>query len=233
MSDLTPDQLKGVHILDGLDDLEFQTVARACNWKRYKKGEQIIDQMSDTQDVFFVISGRVRVVNYSASGREITLDDVKAGGHFGELAALDRQLRSASVLVLDDSLIASISPGHFKEMLLNNPEICMRVMQSMARIIRSATERIMDLSTLAANNRVQAELLRQGREAAGEEALSAEIIPIPVHSEIASRVSTTRETVARVLSDMTRRGMVERRKDRLVLTDLEALEEMVEAVRGD
>ena len=224
--------LSGVVILEGLDANEFTSLAKDARWKRYQAGEQIIDQESYTSDVFFVVSGRVRVVNYSAAGREITLDEVKTGGHFGELSAIDKRPRSASVLVLEDSMLASLNPDRFIQLMMDHPRIAVRMMQAMAQIIRNSTERIMDLSTLAANNRVQAELLSQAREVAGEDAPCAEISPIPVHWEIASRVSTTRETVARVFSDLTRQGLVKRQKDRLVITDLEELEHMVEAVRG-
>jgi CRP-like cAMP-binding protein len=53
-----------------------------------------------------------------------------------------------------------------------------------------------------------------------------------VHSDIASRVSTTRETVARVMNDLARKGIVERRKGALVIHDMRRLESLVEDVRG-
>lgn len=74
-------------------------------------------------------------------------------------------------------------------------------MRELARLLRQSTDRIMDLSTLGANNRVHAELLRLARSDAGD-GRRATISPIPSHSEIASRVSTTRETVARALGDL-------------------------------
>jgi len=49
-----------------------------------------------------------------------------------------------------------------------------------------------------------------------------------VHSDIAARVSTTRETVARVLGDLSRREIVIREKDRLIVTDTDLLAEMIE-----
>ena len=61
---------------------------------------------------------------------------------------------------------------------------------------------------------------------------AATISPIPVHGDIASRVSTTRETVARVMNDLARQGIVERTKDALVLPDVDRLREIVEEVRG-
>jgi CRP-like cAMP-binding protein len=177
------------------------------------------------------VRGRVRVVNYSVSGREITFDELASGSYFGELAAIDGAPRSANVIAVEDTLILALPRGAFLDAISQHPAVAARVMRRLASIVRSANERIMDLSTLAAQNRVQAELLRQaqGRE---RRANAAIIAPIPVHSDIASRVSTTRETVARVMNDLARKGIVERRKGALVIHDMRRLESLVEDVRG-
>jgi len=230
--DTAAHSLAHINLLSDLDAREVARVEQACSWKTYAAQEQIIDRQSDTQDVYFVVSGAVRVVIYSLSGREITLDDVPAGGHFGDLAAIDGEPRSASVMALEDTVIAALSRERFLQLLSENFKLTLRLLRSLTRIVRSSTERIMDLSTLAANNRVQADLLRLARNnMVGER--RAEITPIPVHGDIASRVSTTRETVARVLSDLSRQGVVERLKDRLVIADVDLLEDMVEEVRGE
>lgn len=224
--------LGGIRILEGLSDKVLADLERAATWRRYTDHEQIIDRQSDSTDVFFVVEGRVRVVNYSLSGKEITLEDLDTGSHFGELSALDGQPRSASVMSLDNCLIAALAQDRFLSLLKENAEISFRVLRALAGIIRNSTDRIMDLSTLAANNRVQADLLRQARSGLiGEN--QAEIKPIPVHGDIASRVSTTRETVARVLSELARTDVVERKKNVLLIKDLAKLREMVEEVRGE
>jgi len=221
-----------VHLFKSLDDDEIALVDKNCRWKRYDKGEQIIDKQSETRDVFFVIDGRVRVVNYSLSGREITLDDLSKGAYFGELSAIDSRPRSASVMALTDCLMATLSPDIFLGLCRDHSDVSFAVMSSLARIVRTSTDRIMDLSTLAANNRVHAELLRQARANMANDQ-EAWISPIPVHGDIASRVSTTRETVARVMNELARQGMVERRKSVLVVRDVERLESLVEEVRGE
>ncbi len=232
MSDHEASSLDGIQILEGLSPDVTQALVRACVWRRYADHEQIIDRQSETTDVFFVIDGHVRVVNYSLSGKEITLEDLGPGSHFGELSALDGQPRSASVMALDSSLIAALPQERFTSLLQENAIISFRVLRALASIVRNSTDRIMDLSTLAANNRVQADLLRQARSSMVSEN-QAEISPIPVHGDIASRVSTTRETVARVLSDLARQNIVERRKNVLLIKDLAQLRQMVEEVRGE
>ncbi len=232
MTDKESGTLSGIDLLEGLSGKELKAVEKSCSWRRYSAQEQIIGRQSKTTEVFFVVEGHVRVVNYSISGREITLNDLDTGSYFGELAALDSEPRSASVMSLDNSLIAALPQERFHYILEKNLGTALKLMKSLAGIVRTSTDRIMDLSTLAANNRVQADLLRQARSNM-QSGNQAHIKPIPVHGDIASRVSTTRETVSRVMNDLARQGIVERQKDTLVIPDVEVLREMVEEVRGE
>jgi CRP/FNR family transcriptional regulator, cyclic AMP receptor protein len=232
MSESDAGTLKEIGLLQSLSADELDAAARDCAWKSYAIQEQIIDRQSESTDVFFVVEGRVRVVNYSVSGREITLDDIDTGGHFGELAAIDSAPRSASVMALTPCQMAIMTQDRFVDLVEQHPAVALKVMRDLAAIVRNSTMRIMDLSTLAANNRVQADLLRL----AGSNMIDgdqASISPIPVHGDVASRVSTTRETVARVMNDLARKGVVERLKDALLVNDVEQLREMVEEVRGE
>ena len=226
------DSLQDIRLLSELDEEELSVVERNCAWKTYGANEQIIDQYSNSRDILFVAEGRVRIVNYSVSGREITFSDLEAGSHFGELAAIDGLPRSASVMALSEARIAALPAEQFHQIVLDHPEIALKLMKHLAHLVRTSTTRIMDLSTLGANNRIHADLLRLGRSLT-EDDMTATIKPIPVHSDVASRVSTTRETVARVMNDLARKGIVERQKDALVILDMERLEDMVEDVRGD
>ena len=224
-------RLQGIELLSDLDGKDLDALEKSCRWKQYAANEQIIDRQSDTRDVIFVVRGKVRIVNFSLSGREITLDDLGEGSYFGELAAIDGELRSAGVMALTDTLVASLPPDLFIKTLGKHPALALKVMIHLAHVVRRATDRIMDLSTLAANNRIHADLLRQAR-ANMKEDNTATISPIPVHGDIASRVSTTRETVARVMNELARQGIVKRTKDSLILFDVEGLQEIVEEVRG-
>ena len=225
--------LDGVALLKDLPQKDRDDLARQCRFRRYADGEHIIDGQGAGREVYFVIAGAVRVVNYSPSGREVAFDDISAGQFFGELAALDGGPRSAFVQAQSLGATAASMPAEiFIGLLQSNTKISMEIMRRMARIIRYSTERIMDLSTVGANNRVHAELLRLA-QAAGSDGNSSTISPIPHHADIASRVSTTRETVARVFSELTRAGMLQRNKSALVVSDMSRLAELVEDLRGN
>lgn len=223
--------LSNIALFEGLSATEMTTLEVASRYRRFSAQETIIERDSISTDVYFLVRGSARVVNYSLSGKEITFDDLHEGQFFGELSALDGRPRSATVIAIEDSLIVSLKAQVFLDLVLETPRLAQRLLVRLASMVRAADDRIMDLSTLAAINRVQAELLRQAR-AEGDDRNAAVIEPIPTHSDFASRVSTTRETVARVLNDLARQGIVERRRDALMIHDLQKLKQMVEEVRG-
>jgi CRP-like cAMP-binding protein len=223
--------LAGIDLLADLPDTERQRLEQRVNWHRYRVNEQIIDREAESRDVFFITRGRVRVVIYSLSGREITFDDIDAGAYFGELAALDGEPRSANVMALRPTTVAIMSPTLFRELLVSHPAVTTRVLTRLVGVVRTCTNRIMDLSTLGANNRVHAELLRLAKPELRDDN-TARIQPVPIHGDIASRVSTTRETVARVLSDLARKGVVKRAGNALMIQDFDYLADMVEEFHG-
>ncbi len=221
------ESLSGIELLSALDPAARDALAARCTWRSFSYHQEIISREMETRDVFFVVSGSVRVVNWSYSGREVSFDDIPAGGTFGELTAIDGGARSASVIALEATTVGQVAPEIFMETVLNHPETARRLMERLAGIIRRSTERIFELSVYGANIKIYADLLHKA-EPNRRDDNSAAISPIPIHSEIAARVSTTRETVARVLGDLARREIFIREKDRLIVPDVDALAELVE-----
>ena len=171
----------------------------------------------------------MQVVNFSMTGREIALARLAAGSFFGELSAIDGQQRSASVVALENCLLGSLSPQLFIEQIVSHPELAVRVLQRLAGIVRSCDERIMDLSTLGAVERVYRQLLRLAEESPVDPG-SWLIRALPTHKAIAAMASTTRETVARSVSQLAAGNIVERKGRILYLRDRERLEKLAGAL---
>ena len=163
------------------------------------------------------------------TGREIPLARLGAGSFFGELSAIDNQPRSASVVALEKCLLGSLSPKLFIDQIVGHPELAVRVLHQLAGIVRSCDERIMDLSTLGAVDRVYRHLLSLAEESPVDPG-SWLIRALPTHKSVAAMASTTRETVARSISQLARGGIVERKGRILYLRDRERLEKLAGAL---
>ena len=219
-----------MRLLEGISAAALEELAQRCRWRRFDSGQRVISREARDQDVYLIVSGRVRVTSFSAAGRQVTYRDIPAGDWFGDFAAIDGRARSADIVALEDTLLAAMDPAEFRQILHEHPAVCDHVLRRLVASVRELTERVFDLSTLGVQNRVHAELLRLAREA-GVKANTARIDPAPKHTDIASQVSTYREQVTRELSAMAKQGLVERAGGALLIPDVARLEEIVAAVR--
>jgi CRP-like cAMP-binding protein len=224
--------LKCVPLLAGLSDTSLQRLARACTWRQFEAGEQLVSYQDLSTEVFFLTSGKLRVAVYSAEGKAVLFTDLRPGTMFGEIAAIDRAGRSAGVEAIAPSTVASLSANQFERLLLEEPQLALAALKHMASEVRRLSERVVEFSTLVVQNRIQAELLRLVAEA-GQHQSQALLAPTPSLSEIADRISTHREAVSRELSRLTSIGLVRREGPNLRIKDVARLARLVREAKGE
>lgn len=218
--------LGGVALLGSLNEGERAQIAESCSWRRYAQGEQILDRDSQSNEVLFITEGEVRVVNYSASGRETAYAVFSAGSHVGEIAAIDGQTRSASVIALKSCTVAALPAERFRMLYEQHAPIASKLLRHMTGIIRITNERIAELSTVTAVQRIYRELLRLCEPS--PDGTDATISALPTQHDLASKVGATRETVARALGQLVNTGVIERRGRTLCIRDYEMLRDMAD-----
>lgn len=218
-------------IFEGDDHGLLEQLFDRSRWRHYSAHAQIIHEGSAPGDVHFVLSGKVRIVGYSDSGREVAYGEIEPGGYFGELSALDGAPRSANAVALTETLTATLRGREFAAVVARHPGLALEVMRRLTAIVREADARIMSLSTLTAANRIRADLLRLACKSMVD-ARSAMIMPSPSHADIAARVGTSRETVSRILAGLRRKGLVQCRRGALRVPDVARLAELAEARRS-
>lgn len=168
---------------------------------------------------------------YSPAGKEVTFRDLAAGDMFGELSAIDGNPRSADIVALTDCEIASISAKQFWDIVRDHPEFAAATLERLVGLVRTLSDRVFEISALNVRNRIHAEILRLARTHPIEEN-RVTISPAPTHTEIANRIGTHREAVARELNDMARAGILNRQGNAITVNDVERLARLVEDVMG-
>ncbi len=224
--------LTGIGLFEDLDAAERRRLEQRCTWRHYGAGEMVLERGSESREVLFIIDGAVNILNFSLSGREVAYATLRAGDCFGELAAIDGQPRSASVVATEKTLVAVLTSQAFLAVLKEHAEVTFKVLQRLTSMVRMGDVRIMELSTLAATQRVYAEILRMAKPDVAVPDRWV-IHPLPPLREIASRISTTRETVARALSLLYPTGMVRRKGKSLYILDRNKLEETLAALQQE
>jgi CRP-like cAMP-binding protein len=223
--------LRSVSLLQGLAPERLEALARECAWRNFETEQSIISRAAPDRDLYFIVSGRVRVTTYSAAGRQVTFRDFGPGEHFGEVAAIDGMSRSADVVGLEGGLLASLPPAALARLLREEPALAERLLRDFAGLVRRLSERVIDLSTLGVHQRLHAELLGLAR-AAGVQDNRARIDPAPKHADLASQVSTYREQVTRELSALAKAKVLGKDGHALVVLDVARLQRMVDEVKS-
>jgi CRP-like cAMP-binding protein len=215
--------LGNIDLFAGLPSEAIAEIEAKVTWHQFRPDEQVFDKESDTLEVYFVVAGSVRILSYIRPDREVALANVVAGNYFGELAAIDGKERSARVVAIEESVLASIDGPEFMGMMMRHPLVAVRVLERFARIIRALDNRVTDLSTLSEGQRVMVELVRLARP--DPRRMDGYYIPdLPNHKELASWTGATRETVAQTIGELARMGVVERRSMSLIVRDWSKLQ---------
>jgi len=223
--------LKRVPIFAKLSDNALQRIAQSCAWSQHDSGEEILSFQDSSTRILFLLSGKARVVIYSSEGKAVVFRDLAAGMMFGEIAAIDRGPRSASVEALEPCTVASLSAENFEGLLLDEPRMALATLRHLAANVRQLSERVFEFSTLLVQNRVHAELVRLAGEAGGNDQVV--LSPAPSLSDIAARISTHREAVSREFSRLGTVGILRREGANLVITSVSKLEKLVHEAKGD
>lgn len=205
---------------------------RSCRWATYGPGEEIVPYLDDRDDVYFLLKGKARVMIYSVSGKVVGFRDIEPGSLFGEYAAIDKLPRSARVEAREDMLVARLSADDFWSVMRASPRVMETMLVHLTGQVRSLTARVFEFSTLAVNNRIQAELLRlAGNPEPGSGPTL--IAPCPKHAEIAVLVSTHREAVTREISRLVKMGVIERQGHNLLIRNVDRLLQIVQDATGE
>ncbi|MEO0499355.1 MAG: Crp/Fnr family transcriptional regulator [Pseudomonadota bacterium] len=199
-------------------------VAAAAQLRAWPARAPILHLGDATDDSFILVSGGARAVAFGQGGQATMIATYRSGDLFGALpgeGAVEMEseivaetaveclcFRATDLLALAE---ARAAVGH-------------RLTRALVARLATMSRRMVAQVTLTASGRVHQELLRLAVDTDG----GAQIVsPAPVLTELAARLSTTRETVSRTVSALERRGIVRREPGQLVIAAPGRLREMV------
>ncbi len=128
--------LRSVKLFEGLQDRDLRGISLQMREVSHPKGSMLAVEGQAGVGFMVILDGDVEVT--TADGRKRGLGP---GDHFGEMALLDHEGRSATVTALTDMRLAGIPEWNFKPFLLEHPEVAYRLLQELSRRVREAETR--------------------------------------------------------------------------------------------
>src|SRR5919206_400599 len=160
--------LARVPLFADLSERDLEQLAQVAVPRTYEAGEAVFRE-GDTGDTCYVVrEGSVRVTRRHSDGRVITLAELRSGAIFGELAMFGGEERSASVEALEPTRALAILAGDLRRLMLQHPDIAVKMLEGLADRLRAANERIARQSFQTVAGRVASALLAQVKARAGD-----------------------------------------------------------------
>jgi CRP/FNR family cyclic AMP-dependent transcriptional regulator len=216
--------LQKIPLLAGVSPETLSMIGAALQLRTVERGTQVLQKGSPGDHLLFVLSGRLQAVDITEDGREIGLNLLVSGDYFGELSIVDGLPRSASVVALENSLIALLPRTQALALIYHTPLIVERLLKRMASSVRKAADYRTILGIPNASQRVFALLQQFAKIAPGGLVV---IDKLPTQQEMAIMVNTSRETVSRAIHILMSRGVVEKDLRRLIVSQPEELRRAV------
>ncbi|MFL6846512.1 MAG: Crp/Fnr family transcriptional regulator [Allosphingosinicella sp.] len=207
--------------LDDIGPEDQRAVLAKARIVKARKGQMVLGMGESSREVFLVLEGRLQALLYAANGREISLRDLAAGQLFGELAAIDGEARSASIVAATDVRLLAIPDDLFISVIGRSPQAAHWMIRRLTAQVRSLTHRVFEMSALHVQARLHCELLRLARTRGTADGI---VDPAPTHADLANRIGSHREAVTRELGVLASQDILKISRRRLQFLDLERLE---------
>lgn len=192
---------------------------------RSRANTDVVSPDDISNDVFFLLDGRVQARLVTPGGNDAILRDLGPGAIFGELAAIDGGPRSAFVVAQTDCVLARVPGEVFRSVVTGTPAVADWMVRRLSTQIRDLTQRWFELSALQVRSRLHCELARM----CGQDDEPVVLDPSPSHAEFAARIGTHREAVTREMGYLTKSGILETEgRRRMIIRDPAALKRLAE-----
>lgn len=203
-----------------LPDSDVESVAAVVSTRRHPRGAFVVTRGEPAAGLYLLSSGRVKLTIASPDGKELVLGHLDAPAHFGEASLVDGQPHTADVVAVTEAEVLVLDARDLAEVLRLQPQLGVSLIGALSERLRETITRLEDLTFYDAAHRVMRVLLNIGT--ARFEMTGIAVINRYTHYDIATLAGTSRETASRVISSLSRDGLLEI-QGRAILVDLDGL----------
>jgi CRP/FNR family transcriptional regulator, cyclic AMP receptor protein len=127
--------LERVALFEGLDEDELTRLAERFQERTVPEGGVVVEEGSTGSSFFIIAEGEVSV---SVGGELKTT--LGPGDSFGEMAVIDEDVRSASIVAATDLRLYFLTPWEFRPFVHEQPEVAWKLLQALSRRLRAAQQ---------------------------------------------------------------------------------------------
>jgi len=207
--------LSTMEIFTDLSEREREELDRITTMSTVRKSK-VFYRPEEMGEVLFILKkGIVQLYRISPEGKKLVITTLGKGSLFGEMALLGQQMHNTFAEAITDCTICVMSRSDLERLILQRPQVALRILEITGERLRDAESRLEDLAFKGIPARLSSLLLRLADE--------DDMVVGFTHQDLAEMVGTYRETATQVLNDLKSKGLIQIGRKRIKIVNHDGL----------
>ncbi|MGD9567008.1 MAG: Crp/Fnr family transcriptional regulator [Sedimentibacter sp.] len=207
-----------VPIFNHLEQEEMDEINASTHTVSYKRGEIIYHAGEQSDALYIVHEGKIKIYNLSESGKQQLLRILKPGDFTGELSLFSESTHESYSEAMENTSICIFKRSDLQKLLLKYPTISLKLLNEFSKILKDSHKQ----TTRFATERVETRIALYLAECAEENHSNTFELPM-TKVNLASYLGTTPETISRKLTDLEDEGLIKKNGKKIKILDLDGL----------
>ncbi|MGB3683517.1 MAG: Crp/Fnr family transcriptional regulator [Rubrobacteraceae bacterium] len=208
---------------DGFGIEEFEEAGLRAVERRFEPKDTIFTPGDPDDQLYFLLSGTVRLYKIYGDYKEATTALLKEGGIFGKLSLVEGRWQDVFAEAVTEAKVASIRKEAIERVIKSRPDFALRLFSSFSERLRQSDEVIESLLHREVSTRLATLLINLGSRFGGGNGSGVMLDVRLTHQDLANMIASTREAVSKVMSEFQRDGYIEVKNRKIVILDQRAL----------
>jgi len=218
------DILSGIPSFSGLSEKQIEELQEIVVNRHFNKGQLLFSEGDNGDGFYVVISGLVKIFKVSTEGKEHIMRVVGPGEPFGQVAVYGGRSFPESAQTMVKSRLLFFPRTAFVEIITKNPSLALNMLAVLSMRLREFTVHVENLALKEVPGRLAAYLIYLSDEQGENDSVTLGISK----GQLASLLSTTPETLSRILAQMAAKNLIDVMRRDITILDLEGLKGLAE-----
>ncbi len=134
--------LQHVPLFQNLNNRQLGKLAQRFVERKYEGGKEIVTQGQGGEGFFVIVSGKAEAIRVRSDGEQVVVNAFGPASFFGEMALLDKGIRTATVTTIEPTECLVLRHEDFIGLLKEDAEMAVIVLQELAKRFRMALDRL-------------------------------------------------------------------------------------------
>lgn len=211
-------------IFDGLVSADLEQIRKIAVDRFYDRGRTVFSEGDEGDGFYMVAGGRVKIYKLSLEGKEQILHIYGEGQPFGEVPVFAGKRFPANAQTLVKSHLLFFPRTEFVQLISENPSLAMNMLAVLSLRLRQFTVQVENLSLKEVPARLASYLIYLAQE----QRTQGQVVLDISKGQLASLLGTIPETLSRMFSRMSGKGLIEVDGRKIALLDVAGLKELAE-----